>query len=122
MTSSRFNAAVEITDLPSELSSYVGTLEGKPPSTFEMAGEQWSIYTAEEVEFTEKDLTPPPSPIESEPDVHQSKILLRSVKSTDLILDQARVIRYAEVCYCSFICVVRHISETHQMTYADVLA
>jgi hypothetical protein len=109
MTSSRFNAAIDITDLPSELSSYVGALEEKPPSTFEIAGQQWSLYTAEEVEFTEKDLTPPPSPVESEPDIQPAKILLRSVKSTDLILDQARVIRYAEVSRCSFICVVRNI-------------
>jgi hypothetical protein len=109
ITSSRFNAAIDITDLPSELSSYVGTLEEKPPSTFEIAGQHWSLHTAEEVEFTEKDLSPPPSPIESEPDVQQSKILLRSVKSTDLILDQARVMRYAEVNHCSFIA-VRNIS------------
>jgi hypothetical protein len=110
ITSSRFNAAVEITDLPSELSSYVSTLEGKPPTTFEIAGGQWSLYTAEEVEFTEKDLTPPPSLIEFEPDIQPAKILLRSVKSTDLNLDQARVMRYAEVNHCSFICVVRNIS------------
>lgn len=92
MTTSLLPHQIDISDHLAFLQPYLQHLEGSAPTTLEL-DEQWMLYTAEELDILERDLSAGETELTSPP----AGLLLRTVKATDLTLGQGRAVRYAEV-------------------------